>query len=358
VRAGLVESTTLAEARLARPDGTPRWVSISSTLVRDADGVPEYLITHLIDITETKREQARSRERAARDGRIADVLQAGLMPYVPRWVGPVQAASRYRPAGHGETVGGDWSDVLSVPGGRIGMVVGDVAGHGIESAATMTRLRTVVRMLATSGVSPSGVMRRLNDVMHETDMGADIDLATLVYAQLDPDSGMLRYCSAGHLPLLLLAADRDTPHRAISPIPAVGGPPIGVIAGLRYTEQAVHLEPGSTLIGFTDGLIERRGDDLDESLLRLLAGLGNLPAALTEDVEALADAVLDLSPGEGAEDDIAVIVLGFDPRSARMGTVHADGTSDDPAPPFPAAGRRGHALDLREVAARPPDRWA
>jgi serine phosphatase RsbU (regulator of sigma subunit) len=181
----------------------------------------------------------------------------------------------------------------------------------------MSRLRTVVRMLATNGVSPAGVMGRLNDVMHESDIRADIDLATLVYAQLDPATGTLRYCSAGHLPLLVLAGDRGAPHRAVSSIAAVGGPPIGVIPGLRYGEQAVSLEPGSTLIGFTDGLIERRGDDLDESLLRLVAGLSALPAEATRDVETLADAVLDLSPGGRVEDDIAVIVLGLQPDAPR-----------------------------------------
>jgi PAS domain S-box-containing protein len=343
VRPGLLEGwveSAVQAARLVRPDGVERWVSISATVVRDADGLPDYLVTHLVDVTDARRAEAAARERAARDGRIAAVLQSGLLPYVPCQVGPVRAASRYRPAGHGELVGGDWTDVLAVPGGKIGMVVGDVAGHGIESAVTMTRLRTVVRMLATSGVSPAGVMRRLNDVMHETDMGADIDLATLLYAQFDPVTGLLHYCSAGHLPLLLLAPDPAAERRAVSPVPAVGGPPIGVIPGLRYTEQAIHLEPGSTLIGFTDGLIERRGADLDASLLHLLAELGAVPAEATRDVEGLADIVLDLSPGGGVEDDVAVIVLELE--AAR--TV--------PATPV----RR--PVDLAELAARPPERWA
>ena len=320
--------------------------------MRDADDVPDYLVTHLIDVTGRRRAEEQARELAARDSRIAEVLQASMMPDVPHRVGPVRAAHRYRPAGHGETVGGDWSDLLSLPDGTIGVVVGDVAGHGIESAVTMTRLRTAVRMLATSGVSPAGVMRRLNDLMHETDLGSDIDLATIVYGQLDPVAGTLRYCSAGHLPLLLLGGDRTGGQRPVSTVPAAGGPPIGVVPGLRYTEHATRLEPGCTIIGFTDGLIERRGGDLDESLLRLLAGVAAVPTERAEDVEELADAVLDLSPGEAAEDDIAVIVLGLDPQRPFTQTPSRLPVES------PGSRRKDRVLDLSEIAARPPDRWA
>jgi PAS domain S-box-containing protein len=365
--AGSPDQVRAAELRLRRPDGGHRWVSMSSTVVHDADGRPDFLITHLVDVTERRLAEAAMAERTERDSRIATVLQAGLMPYVPRVVGPVRAASRYRPAGHGETVGGDWSDVLALPDGRIGLVVGDVAGHGIESAATMARLRTAVRMLATSGVSPAGVMRRLNDLMHETELSSDIDLATLVHAQLDPATGTLRYCSAGHLPLLLFTEAEVGPggflHRPVSPVPAVGGPPIGVVSGLRYSEQAVRLEPGSTLVGFTDGLIERRTSGLDASLLRLLDELGSLPADRTTDVEALADAVLELSPGESAGDDIAVIVFSFDPGPGTPSpSLSADQGAVPAHPPAHAPGRHerlgGQLLDLSEVAVRPPDRWA
>jgi len=356
VESGDLDQLVLDDVRLRRPDGGQRWATVTSSVVRDADGDPDYLVTQVVDVTRRNQAEVAAAERNARDSRIARVLQASLVPYVPRRVGPVRAASRYRPAGHGEVVGGDWSDVLSLPDGRIGVVVGDVAGHGIESAATMTRLRTAVRMLATSGVSPAGVMRRLNDLMHETDMVSDIDLATLVYAQLDPGTDTLRYCSAGHLPLLLLAAEPDdmdgTPRRAVSPVPAVGGPPIGVIPEWRYSEQAVTLEPGGTLIGFTDGLIERRGEDLDMSLLQLLDGLSALPASVSGDVELLADAVLDLSPGVGAEDDIAVIVLGYAPDREAVDDLARVGGSGRPT------GGLIDLIDLAEIAVRPPDRWA
>ena len=356
VESGDLDQLVLDDVRLRRPDGGQRWATVTSSVVRDADGDPDYLVTQVVDVTRRNQAEVAAAERNARDSRIARVLQASLVPYVPRRVGPVRAASRYRPAGHGEVVGGDWSDVLSLPDGRIGVVVGDVAGHGIESAATMTRLRTAVRMLATSGVSPAGVMRRLNDLMHETDMVSDIDLATLVYAQLDPGTDTLRYCSAGNLPLLLLAAEPDdmdgTPRRAVSPVPAVGGPPIGVIPEWRYSEQAVTLEPGGTLIGFTDGLIERRGEDLDMSLLQLLDGLSALPASVSGDVELLADAVLDLSPGVGAEDDIAVIVLGYAPDREAVDDLARVGGSGRPT------GGLIDLIDLAEIAVRPPDRWA
>jgi serine phosphatase RsbU (regulator of sigma subunit) len=214
-----------------------------------------------------------------------------------------------RPAGHGETIGGDWVDVFPLPDGRVGVVVGDVAGHGIEAAATMTRLRTMVHLLATSGVSPAGVMRRLNETLHDTELGDDIHLATLVHGQLDLATGAL----------------------------------------------AVVLQPGSVLIGYTDGLIEHRGHDLDDNLLALLSGLNALPASITADVEALADAILAMSQPGPTTDDIAVIALAFDPRSDPVRTHDEDLQVSDPADALTA--HHSRTIDLDDVAL-PPDRWA
>jgi serine phosphatase RsbU (regulator of sigma subunit) len=156
-------------------------------------------------------------------------------------------------------------------------------------------------------------MRRLNDVMHtDAHPDADAGLATLVHAQLDPVTGVVLYSSAGHLPMITVGAPDRTRAQLAWPVPALGGPPIGVTPDHRYTEHEVTLDPGAVLIGFTDGLIERRGRSLDDTLLSLLTGLTALPPDTVRDVEAVADAVLGLAPPGEQTDDTAVIVLTLD----------------------------------------------
>jgi PAS domain S-box-containing protein len=275
--------------------------------------------------TAVVRDLTAGRRRAVRDRRIASVVQQDLMPTATdRRLGAVHCASRYKPAGGGETVGGDWTDLFALPGGRVGIVVGDVAGRGIEAAGAMARLRTVVRMLAISGLSPAGVMRRLNDAMHETELRDSLRRATLVHAQFDPTTGMLRYCSAGHPPMLTLPKRRKERAFATAPVAAVGGPALGVVPGLKYSEHTIGLEPHSTLIGFTDGLIAHSGRNVDENLLQLMNAVNALPADTTKSVEKLSDALLELSPSDAAGDDIAVLVMTFDPTSDGS-SAHGDG---------------------------------
>jgi PAS domain S-box-containing protein len=290
-----------------RKDGTRIAVEISLAPLASSAGL--FTTAVIRDLTEGRR-------RAMRDRRIAAVVQQDLMPAArDRRLGPIHCASRYRPAGSGETVGGDWTDLFALPGGRIGIVVGDVAGRGIEAAGSMTRLRTVVRMLAISGLSPAGVMRRLNDAMHETELRDGLRQATLVHAQFDPATGILRYCSAGHPPMLTLPKRRRERAFDASPVAAAGGPALGVVPRSKYTEHTIGFEPHSTLIGFTDGLIDHRGRNLDENLLQLMNAVNALPADTTKSVEKLSDAILGLSPSGAAVDDIALIVMAFDPTS-------------------------------------------
>jgi PAS domain S-box-containing protein len=296
------------ERRMVRPSGEERWAQVTMSIARHPDGSPAFLLTHLVDVTARHRADAEARRVAERDERIATVLQDQLLPLVPRRLGPLSIATRYEPAGPDASVGGDWQDVFFLPGGRIGVVVGDVAGHGIDAAVTMNRLRHVVRVLATSGSSPAGVLRRLNDCMHDLSLGDQPNLATLVHLQLDPAAGVMRSASAGHLPVLTLGAPDAAGRRTALPVPALGGPPIGVVPDHVYREHTMALDPHGIIIGFTDGLIERRDRSLDEGLLGLLDGLGRLPRDVTDDVEQLADAVLALGDSPH-EDDVAVIVV-------------------------------------------------
>jgi PAS domain S-box-containing protein len=326
------------ERVITRPDGVLVTSSISASLVRDGRGDPDHFILQVLDISAQRQAEQADRDREQRDHRIAGVLQDSLLPFVPSRVGPARVATRYQPAGRGEVVGGDWHDVFALPDGQLGVVVGDVAGHGIESAVIMSRLRYAARMLATSGASPAGVMRRLNDVMHaddQTDAGAT--LATLVHAQINPRTGIVRYSSAGHLPMITVTPTGATAAPVALPVPALGGPPIGVVPDYRYSDHEVALEPGSVLIGFTDGLIERRGQSLDDALLALLLGIGGLPDAVCMDVERLADAVLSLAPPGEHSDDTAVIVLALD-GAAHWGD-DAHGRTSAPGAAISGAGR-------------------
>jgi PAS domain S-box-containing protein len=313
--AGDLEGLRGLDSRIRHPDGQERWGSLTTALARNSDGSPAYFISHLVDVTERRVVEAEANRIADRDRRIATVLQDNLLPYVPSRFGPLRIGARYQPAGGEATVGGDWHDVFALPGGRIGVVVGDVAGHGIESAVAMNRLRHVVRALATSGASPAGVLRRLNDLVHDTESDDDASLATMVHVQLDPGAGVMRSSSAGHLPMLTLSGPDAQGRRIALPVPAMGGPPVGAIPGQVYGEHTMALNPGGLLIGFTDGLIERRDRSLDDGLLGVLTRLGELPGAVTGDVESLADALLRITPPGPQEDDIALIVLALDVAS-------------------------------------------
>jgi PAS domain S-box-containing protein len=311
--------------RVVHADGHDLWVAITSTLIRDADGDPDhFFLSQVLNVTERHRSRIETRQRAERDRRIALMLQESLhdAAHADRrpQVGHLQFATRFLPARDLAVVGGDWHDVFALPDGRIGITIGDVAGHGIESAATMSRLRYATRMLATTGAGPAEVITRLNRVMLDPDRPSpDIEIATIVHAQLDPATAAMTYCSAGHPPMINLPGG-DHPHtgpRTAWPIPALGGPPIGVLQGLTYTEHHITLTPGDLLIGYTDGLIERRDRSLDENLLTLLTNLTTLPPHTLTDVEAVADQVLHLAPPAGGTDDTAVLVLAIPHHPAR-----------------------------------------
>lgn len=336
------------ERRIVHADGHEIWVQVTASVVCDEDGEPDYFfVSQILDITQQRRDALEARRRIERDRRIATVLQQGLLPQVPAQIGQVRVATRYQPAGTGEAVGGDWHDVFALPDGRVSLTVGDVAGHGIESAVAMFRLRHALRVLATSGASPAAVLTRLNnmthDMTHDGDQGSEVEMATIMHAVLDPRTGRLTYCNAGHPPLIALSGthgprfDRDDPHPASdgqAPLwwpPAPGtawpqlllqdlsGPPLGAVPGLRYAQHEVVLPQGTTLIGFTDGLIERRRLPLDDGLNTLLCNLrSHLPATL-HDPDRLAQAVLDSAPAGTRSDDTAVLIIAL-PRPDTDGT--------------------------------------
>ncbi|MEU7700528.1 SpoIIE family protein phosphatase [Streptomyces sp. NPDC039028] len=205
---------------------------------------------------------------------LALQLQRAIVPEVPASLelpGDLTVAVRYRPATEEYRVGGDWYDVLALPSGKVLVAVGDIAGHGIDSVTGMVALRNAQRALAFTGDSPRRVMGWLNEVTLRTGGGTT---ATAVCALYDPEDRGLLWTSAGHLPMLLL---RDGRARLLDPPRDIL---LGAVPAFSYREQRMGLRPGDTLILYTDGLVERRRQGLDESLERLVAEaerLGDLP---------------------------------------------------------------------------------
>ncbi|SEB58651.1 ATP-binding SpoIIE family protein phosphatase [Streptomyces melanosporofaciens] len=246
--------------------------------------------------------------RFARERGIALGLQRALLPQSPSVHPAVETAARYLPAGGEAEVGGDWFDVIALPGARVGLVVGDVVGHGIRASATMGRLRTAVRTLADVDLPPDELLTHLDDIVtHTADRDSDApggipsDVgAGCLYAIYDPVSGSCSLARAGH-PAPVLVHPDGTTHMV--DIPA--GPPLG-LGSLPFEATELTLPAGSVLALFTDGLIETRDADVGDRLDTLCHALSQPAPSL----DALCDSVLGaLHTDSGARtDDIALLV--------------------------------------------------
>lgn len=230
---------------------------------------------------------------------LAESLQRFMLPHtIPRLPG-IETAVSYRPARQVRDIGGDWYDVIPLPGGRVAAVIGDVQGHDTHAAAVMGQLRIVLRAYAAEGHTASTVMARASAFLADLDTDR---FATCLYAEIDPSSGWLRLVRAGHLDPLLVRAD-DT----CRPLPVVGSLPLGLLhlGPLDYRETVLELEVGETLLMFTDGLVERPGIDIERGIGELADSLARGPRDLRQLADWLAEA-----PGElSGADDIALLLL-------------------------------------------------
>ncbi|MGW6566742.1 SpoIIE family protein phosphatase [Streptomyces sp. NPDC054975] len=271
----LTERRTGAQTvlRIILGDGTVRHVRVAAEPLLDAGAVTGFAGVYQ-DVSASRRVEAALnatfdqltavRTRAELRHQIALQLQQAIVPEVPdlqEFPGLVVAA-RYRPAAEEYRVGGDWYDVQPLPSGKVLVAVGDVAGHGIESVTGMVALHNAQRGLACTGESPRRLMEWLNEVTLRT---SGYPTATAVCALYDPAERELVWSSAGHLPVLLV---RDGEARLIDPPQDVL---LGAVPSYAYEERRTSLQPGDTLLLYTDGLIERRHDGLDEGLARLAA---------------------------------------------------------------------------------------
>jgi phosphoserine phosphatase RsbU/P len=194
------------------------------------------------------------------DHAAAIALQRSLVPSALPEVKGVEIAARYVPgSGH---VGGDWYDAFALPSGELGMVVGDVAGSGLSAAVIMGRIRSALRAYALEFPDPAEVLGKLDRKMQYFEEG-DV-MATVSYAMLDPDSGQLRVSSAGHLPPVIA-----TPGQRGAVAQIAVDPPIGVADARRRQVTTLALAPGAVLCLFTDGLVERRDEPIDDGITLL-----------------------------------------------------------------------------------------
>ena len=225
---------------------------------------------------------------------VAVVLQRSLLPRRLVDVVGVSVAARYI-AAHDE-VGGDWYDVIELPHGLLGVVIGDVVGHGIKAAALMGQLRTALHSYAIEGHGPGRTLELVDRYIQSMNEHA---MATVVYAILDPDTGSLRFASAGHLPPIVVGGGGA---RLIEATPAT---PLGVFPYSTCEEHEAVLATGETLLLYTDGLVERPGVALNQSIDELLGTIRHARSA----EEACQFAIEEFVPPEGLRDDVALVAL-------------------------------------------------
>lgn len=275
--------------------------------------------------------------RFTREHGTAEALQHSLLPRIAPGRTALDIAHRYLPAQAG--VGGDWYDVIPLPGFRTALVVGDVVGHGIHAAVAMGRLRIAIRTFAALDLPPEEMLGRLDELVAQTDEECDeyqITGSTCAYAVYDPVSGICTLARAGHLGPALVTPDGSVeyPETALAPPLGVGGRP--------FASTELKLEEGTHLVLFTDGLVETRERDVDQGLERLrsaLAGEGRLGPE--ETCRAAARAL----PAPHPEDDVALLV-------ARTGRLAPDQVAEWDVPMDPSAVGR-----IRSACARRLSEW-
>ncbi|WP_330229958.1 SpoIIE family protein phosphatase [Nocardia sp. NBC_00508] len=256
---------------------------------------------------------------AVQRARNFDQARATSLTLQRAMLGPIELPPRfsvhYEPALPPLEIGGDWYDVVPLRDGTIGVMVGDCVGRGLSAAVVMGQLRTAARTLLLRGAGPAQLLAELDTVASRIP-GAMC--TTVCAAVLDPVRGLVRYSSAGHMPPIL--ADVGTTGRLLEGGRSV---PLATFDTPRRPEATTPLAPGSTLVLFTDGLVEQRGVDIDEGFAKIATVLADTSGRLPREV---ADAVLSrLRPAAGYDDDVAMVVYRQPPAPLRLDVpAHAD----------------------------------
>jgi PAS domain S-box-containing protein len=300
-----------------RPDGSSWWNQVTITPVRDQAGE----LTHFVGVqgnadarmlADRQRDDARTAASVA-EGRLyanehslALALQRSLLPVLPAVPG-LDLAARYIPASDSAEIGGDWYDVLPLPDGATGIAIGDVMGHDMRAAGAMGQLRSVLRSYAWEGHGPAEVLERLNQLVCGLEMA---QLATCIYARIEPARRSrtvgLRWSNAGHPPPLLRTANGGL---------EVLSDGAGVLIGIATGNAAIHERPssyrelssGSTLLFYTDGLVENRHQDIDTGIGRLADALTSAGPALS--VDDLSDRIAAAAGHSDHDDDQCLLIV-------------------------------------------------
>jgi serine phosphatase RsbU (regulator of sigma subunit) len=226
---------------------------------------------------------------------IAETLQQALLPQQNPAVSNLEIASRYLPGTDGVEIGGDWFSLIDIDGRHFAFAVGDVSGKGVDAAAIMARLRFTIRAYLTEGHAPDVVLAMCS---RQLNVNRDGHMATVLIGVGDSHSGVVTMANAGHLnPLRVSVSSAEF-------VPTTVGLPLGVEPS-QYGATTVQLTSGSALIAFTDGLVERRGENIDTGLDRLIRAAGHPDPS----VDALLTRLIDTLGPAGSDDDVAL--LGF-----------------------------------------------
>ncbi|OBK19532.1 histidine kinase [Mycobacterium asiaticum] len=224
--------------------------------------------------------------------RVAETLQRSLLPESIPTLESWQLSAHYEPAA-GDNVGGDWYDAFELRDGRLIVLVGDIAGHGVTAAGTMAQLRNALRAQLFAGAAPAQALQQLNDFCLHMMPGA---FATVIAARVDLDSGQVEAACAGHLIPFLTDSVGDA-----APAPIQLSPPVGV-RGVTYAPSAFIVEPGQGLVVYSDGLVERRGESIDD-------GLNRLAQTLSRTGNAQASWISTALATHNTQDDITIVTL-------------------------------------------------
>jgi PAS domain S-box-containing protein len=280
-----------------------------------------------------------------REHERALILQRSLLPPGSPAASGLEIACRYRPGSSGTEVGGDWFDIIQLPGNRTALVIGDVMGRGLRAAVAMGQLRTAVRTLAMLDLDPAEVLTALDEIARglgddPDDISADSDrvelyLATCVYAVYDAVTRRCTFANAGHLPPVLVIPGEEALMLDVPP-----GLPLGV-GGEPFEEVTVEIPDGALLGLYTDGLVESRKHQLDEGLVALRETLSGPPREL----ESLCDHLLTALDPHHGEDDIALLM-------ARVHALPADAVGDWTLPSEPTSVARARELACGWLLAR------
>jgi serine phosphatase RsbU (regulator of sigma subunit)/anti-sigma regulatory factor (Ser/Thr protein kinase) len=228
---------------------------------------------------------------------VAETLQDSMLPHIPPRMAGCDIATRYLPGTLLGRVGGDWFDSVKLPGARTALVVGDVMGHGLNSAAMMGQLRTAVQTMAALDLPPAQLLRNLDDLAQRL---GDSYLATCLYAVYDPIASELHIANAGHIPPVIVRAGDGRSELLDLPT----GAPIGV-GGVPFEAVRVRVAPGDRLLMCTDGLVEVRGEDIGVGLATLTESAAHPAASMDDACDAIIRA---LNTRGGRKDDVALLM--------------------------------------------------